>query len=207
MGNKKNVCNAEAWKFITWIEGIPADKYQISDTGKVFNTYTRRFISTCISNNNLNVSFNNGPTNGKKLIARSASVARLVAIAFIPIPEELDFCDYEDLVVFRKNGNPFDVSVGNLRWDISGPGYARRSFDYDTIADVLNKYKDSEISYTEITEILRAQHGIERTAASICMMYNHRLAYLDKMKHQVERRTVRMKSGRPRRNVKRGDST
>lgn len=198
---KKNVCNNEAWKFITWIDGIPIDKYMVSSTGRVFNTYTRRFISMCIIKDNLTVGLNNGPTTRGAFRTTSASVARLVAIAFLPIPGELDFCDYADLNVFQKDGNKLNLCVENLRWDIRG-SRSSGEFEYDQITDVLNQYKDTDISYTKITEILRTQHGIKRSSATICLMYNHKLPYLDKMRHQVEPKTVKAASGRSRKTMR-----
>lgn len=93
----------EIWKDVTGYEGL----YQVSNLGKIISGLPSRVIFRKFSKNNkgyLRVVFR------KNYIAKTFSVHRLVAEAFIPNPEN-------KLQVNHKNADKSDNRVTNLEWN------------------------------------------------------------------------------------------
>lgn len=88
------------WKTINIFDG----RFIISDTGEVYNTFTKHYITPYINNKGYKVIdlYCNG-TRKKKL------VHRLVAEAFIDNPSNFP-------VVMHLDDNPLNCNVNNLRW-------------------------------------------------------------------------------------------
>lgn len=79
--------------------------YKITKCGKVFSLYYNRFVSTSLSSRGyISVKLSR---NGKSI---HTSIHRLIALAFIGIPEN------EKMVVNHKNGDKLDNSIENLEW-------------------------------------------------------------------------------------------
>lgn len=86
----------EEWRTVLGYEGI----YQISSIGRVKNAYGHILKPETSRNGYKRVTFYD---------RKKFQVHRLVAIAFIPNPEDKD-------VVNHKNGDKLDNSVENLEW-------------------------------------------------------------------------------------------
>ena len=88
---------------IVWKSVVGFSKYEVSNTGSVRNCYTEKIRKLQVNNGYLTVSLSAGEEKKHYL------VHRLVAIAFIPNPNNLPVVDHVDND--RKNNN-----VENLRW-------------------------------------------------------------------------------------------
>lgn len=79
------------------------DKYAISNLGNIKNVRNNTYLKPVLRNNYLSVGI---ITEGKK---RTLSVHRLVAMAFIPNPENKPYVNHID-------GNKLNNNVNNLEW-------------------------------------------------------------------------------------------
>jgi hypothetical protein len=90
----------------TWIK-IEDSKYHISNKGLIKNFITGRILKPFIVKNDKHESFKiKLVIKGKR---KTYAISRLVAIAFIPNPENKPEVDH-------KNRNPLDDRLENLRW-------------------------------------------------------------------------------------------
>ena len=96
----------EIWKDAQWYEWF----YQVSNSGRVkskynwrWNTYRDRILNPSINHWYKQVSFS------KKLLMQAFSIHRLVAIAFIPNPQNKP-------EVNHKDWNKLNNSISNLEW-------------------------------------------------------------------------------------------
>lgn len=104
----------EEWKFISWVDGIPADKYQVSNLGRIKNTYTGNILKTYAANkrsNRLSCQLSTAPN--KPFKQKIISVGRCVALAFVPVPKN---CEVDSLRIFYKDGDPSNCEYTNLQW-------------------------------------------------------------------------------------------
>lgn len=126
----------EVWKPIDWIEPIPHDKYSISNMGHLRNNWTGHmlhFYKTTNGKYSMQLSSStrkdrhvvlrryrlHDPDHGveklKPFVIRRPNVATVVAIAFVPIPEEL--IQYRNsLLVRMKDGDEGNLVYTNLEW-------------------------------------------------------------------------------------------
>ena len=92
-------------KMICELPGFEEFKgYGITSCGRVYSFKTKRFLKPTNKNGYLYVHLTNGIQNSKNV-----RVHRLVALAYIPNPNNYDTVDHID---FIKENN----SVNNLRW-------------------------------------------------------------------------------------------
>ena len=115
----------EEWRIVDWIHPFE-NMYSVSDAGHVRSEYRPKFSDTgefiCWtkgrelkpfhSRRYLMVKFSSGG------IEKTLTIHRLVARAFIPIPERLLKLglSYDDLEVNHKDGDPSHNCVTNLEW-------------------------------------------------------------------------------------------
>ena len=121
----------EVWKPITWIEGIPEDKYSISNYGFIRNNYTQNVLKNYVrKNGTVTCLISNSPcrmyrakmvrytlisNNGKNAIKTFlVTIAVQVAKAFLQEPRKSD--PREIIEVIHKDGNKTNNYVGNLEY-------------------------------------------------------------------------------------------
>lgn len=95
--------NGEVWKDIPGYDGL----YKISSLGRIISTYTRRILSPTISGHKGKDYY--AITLVKNGIKKRFNIHKLVAIAFIPNPDNLPCIDH-------INTDRYDNRVENLRW-------------------------------------------------------------------------------------------
>lgn len=93
--------NYEIWKDIKGYEGL----YQVSDQGRVFNVKTQNYLKPINSSNGY-YRVHLTAKNGKRKLEL---IHRLVAINFIPNPDNLP-------QVNHKDENPANNKIDNLEW-------------------------------------------------------------------------------------------
>ena len=85
------------------MEIISYPNYLIYPDGKVQNKYTKRYLKPQIDNNYFNI----GVTKNKK--RKTFRIHRLVALHYIPNPDNKPYIDHKD-------GNKLNNDINNLRW-------------------------------------------------------------------------------------------
>lgn len=91
----------EIWKDIDWIEGASGN-YKVSSLGSVMHL-------RCGEWKKMGIGKSRTAYKSTTIVESNVSIHRLVAIAFIPNPENKP-------QVNHKNGNRFDNRVDNLEW-------------------------------------------------------------------------------------------
>ena len=121
----------EVWKPITWIEGIPEDKYSISNYGFIRNNYTKNVLRNYVRKSGAVMCLiSNSPCSmyRKKMIRYTLvskdetfvaktyglTIAVQVAKAFLQEPKKSD--PREIIEVIHKDGNKTNNYVGNLEY-------------------------------------------------------------------------------------------
>jgi len=89
--------------YIIIMEIISYPNYLIYPDGKVQNKYTKRYLKPQIDNNYFNI----GVTKNKK--RKTFRIHRLVALHYIPNPDNKPYIDHKD-------GNKLNNDINNLRW-------------------------------------------------------------------------------------------
>lgn len=153
----------EEWRYITWIPEIPDDKYQVSNMGNIRNMYTGKVLSTSINAKSKRVVVNLS-TSSYELATRKTNtvgckekskvkfvtVARCVAIAFVPLPKDIDPKYTSKLQVGYIDGDRTNIHADNLKWVM---GYhvqysiEERRMIYDIIKDHI------DLSAVEIADV------------------------------------------------------
>ena len=98
---KENLQMKENWKKIEGFDG----KYYISTNGEIYSVPAKRILKTCISNTGYELVCLRSP-NGKR---KQYTVHRLVALTFLPNPENLP-------IINHKDENKLNNKVENLEW-------------------------------------------------------------------------------------------
>ena len=88
----------EEWRVITEFPN-----YDVSNLGNIRNNKTNKLLKPCIKGGYSNISLKNGP------IKKSLKIHRVVALSFIPNPENKPYVDH-------KNNIRDDNRIDNLRW-------------------------------------------------------------------------------------------
>ena len=109
----------ERWKYINWVDGIPHDKYKISDRGRLFNCYTGNILGSWYDKSGDRVVSILTDSDCKRIALRARKqiltrfiyIDRTVAIAFIYKPKELNRYRVEHL-----DGDPMNCEYTNLLW-------------------------------------------------------------------------------------------
>ena len=145
------------WKPIDFIEGIPADKYEISENGDIRNKYwigIRDDINVTVTLHPETkcpvVSLSN--TRPKVYHAKKTSktskyvmytIARLVAEAFIAPPYDLN---EDDLNVFHIDGDVMNNHYTNLEWRLGDYKIEDRKRMLEIIRDHHGSFSNSDIA-------------------------------------------------------------
>lgn len=152
MNNKQ-----ETWRPVSGFDGV----YEVSSSGEVRNAVTGRVLRQWENHGYKYVSFNRG---GKKTGHR---VHRLVAVAFIPNPENKP-------TVNHLNGVKTDNNVSNLEWctyqenerhsvDVLGKRSTRGFFTDEQIREIRNSGKRAAVLAREYgVSISIMQHILNR---------------------------------------------
>lgn len=98
---KESLQMKENWKKIEGFDG----KYYISTNGEIYSIPAKRILKTCISNTGYELVCLRSP-NGKR---KQYTVHRLVALTFLPNPENLP-------IINHKDENKLNNKVENLEW-------------------------------------------------------------------------------------------
>ena len=105
---KENLQMKENWKKIEGFDG----KYYISANGEIYSIPAKRILKPCIGNTGYEVVCLRAP-NGK---SKQYTVHRLVALTFLPNPENLP-------IINHKDENKLNNKVDNLEWTTAKGNY------------------------------------------------------------------------------------
>lgn len=169
------------WIPIDNIKDIPADKYEISEDGHIRNKYwigirdditvptsiqeNSGYVIALLSDSRPNVR-RRGVNN--RLHNVLVWVSRLVAIAFVPIP---DGFDEKDLTVFHINGDKADNHYQNLEWRIGSFKIEDRRRMLEIIKEHYDHFNNHDIAKMIQKEL--GFHVAETTVASVLQRDRH----------------------------------
>lgn len=159
----------EEWRYIDWVRGIQSDKYQISNIGRLRDTYKNKIRAQSInSSGRYQVLLNNGPR--KPFVQKMIQVARCVAMAFVPVGFP---CDPNKLHIRHKDGNFLNNNADNLQWIMKHTNGVFLSLeDRYTILQIIKDHinepvsKIAKLCSTTLNKSVSAQLILEWTATN-----------------------------------------
>ena len=162
------------WKPIDHIKGIPEDKYEISEDGRIRNKYwigirdniyipsyvqeRSGYVVAQLSDTRPNVR-RRGAVPVHNVLAW---ISKLVAIAFVPIP---DGFSHSDLTVHHLNGDKTDNHYQNLEWRFGDFRIEDRRRMLEIVKEHYNHFNNHDIAKMVQKEL--GFHVSETTIASV----------------------------------------
>ena len=139
--------NQEEWRPITWDKRLPINMYEISNFGNVRNIRTKHQLNQTLSQTNAKVC-----SIYTRTVPVMFHIGRNVAIAFVPIPHNLD---HKYFMVFYKDGDKSNCRADNLEWRMyGGMTYEEKKRYLDFI------YNHKDLRTTELSDLYFKEYGV-----------------------------------------------